>query len=466
MAIWDEFKKMFGATPVSIDQLNRAALKVPPRIQAVRPKAIEIEITPEYKQILDWLNAGAPIVFVTGKAGTGKTTLVQYLREKFQANTVVVAPTGVAALNVGGATIHSFFRFPPHILTSKDIKHVRDRKLYKKIRLLIIDEISMVRVDLIDAIDLFLRTVRENNHPFGGVQLLMIGDLFQLPPVVPTPERTALESMGYPSPYFFSAKAFKECAMMPSELTKVYRQNEESFIGILNKVRIAEAVDEILPILNHRCLPPNPTEGLLLTLACTNKVADEINDQHLKKLATQAHTYTGDIVGKFTIEHDKLPSPINLTLKVGAQVMFTKNDEKGRWVNGTIGKVVELAANIIRVEIAGAYGPLTYDVQRTKWESYKYIYDEYLDGISSVSTGYYLQYPLMLAWAVTIHKSQGKTLDKVQIDLGQGAFDYGQVYVALSRCRKLENIYLTKPIRRQDVKCDPLIKRFYAALNM
>jgi len=252
---------------------------------------------------------------------------------------------------------------------------------------------------------------------------------------------------------------------MPIELTKVYRQSEAAFIGLLNKVRIAEDIDGLLPIVNRRCLPVSQSDGLFITLTCTNKVADEINDQQLKKLQTPAQTFVGEVRGKFIIEHDKLPSPINLTLKAGAQVMFTKKDEKGcRWVNGTLGKVVEIANGIIRVEVDGAYAKATYDVSLAKWESYKYVYDEELDAIIAVTTGYYLQYPLMLAWAVTIHKSQGKTLEKVRIDLGHGAFDSGQVYVALSRCRTLDNVFLTKPIQKQDIKCAPIIKRFYAAL--
>ena len=465
MGVWDEFKKMFGISPVKIEQLNRVALQTPPKPKPAIPKSLDIEVTPEYRQILEWLNARAPIVFVTGKAGTGKTTLVQYLREQFCDNTVVVAPTGVAALHVGGATIHSFFRFPPRVVMDEDIKLVRDRKLYRKMRLLIIDEVSMVRAEIIDAIDKFLRMNRENNQPFGGVQLLMIGDLFQLPPVLNRREYEALQMMGYESPYFFSAKAFKRCAMVSKELTKIYRQSEEAFIAILNIIRIAEGVDDVLPILNRRCLSVSNPQGTVITLACTNRVADAINDQELKKLTSPLQTFAGEVSGKFAVEDEKLPSPLNLSLKVDAQVMFTKNDEKKRWVNGTLGKVVGFASAAIRVEVGDGYQKETYDVQQSKWESFKYEYDEIADKIVPVSTGVYRQYPLMLAWAVTIHKSQGKTLEKVRLDLGEGAFDYGQVYVALSRCRSLEDIHLVKPVRRQDVKCDPVIKRFYAALE-
>lgn len=465
MDVWNKFKKIIGVAPMDIGQLNRAALQPPPKSVAAIRKSSDIEVTPEYRQILDWLNAEAPIVFVTGKAGTGKTTLIRYLREQFQDNTVAVAPTGVAALHINGATIHSFFRFPPRVVMNEDIKLVRDRKLYRKMRLLIIDEVSMVRAEIIDAIDKFLRMNRESNQPFGGVQLLMIGDLFQLPPVVSRGEYEALQMMGYESPYFFSAKVFKRCGMVSEELVKIYRQSEETFIAILNKIRVGEAVEDVLSILNQRCLSLANPEGVIITLACTNRVADAINDQELKKLTSPLQTFTGEVSGKFSVEDQKLPSPLNLSLKNGAQVMFTKNDEKKRWVNGTVGKVVGFDKGVIRVDVGDGQQKGIYDVQQAKWESFKYEYDEAKDKIVPVSTGIYRQHPLMLAWAVTIHKSQGKTLEKVRVDLGEGAFDYGQVYVALSRCRSLEDIHLLRPIQKQDIKCDPVIKRFYAALN-
>jgi len=465
MNIWDEIKKDFGISPVSIEKLNRAALKNPPEPGSDYQDTSDIEVTPEYRQILEWLKAKAPFVFVTGKAGTGKTTLIHYLRGKFKGNSVVVAPTGVAALNVSGATIHSFFRFPPRIVTDEDIKLIRDRKVYQKLRLLIIDEISMVRADIIDAVDKFLQHNRDVAEPFGGVQVLMVGDLFQLPPVLKGPEREALRRMGYESPYFFSAKVFQRCQMAPKELTKIYRQSEEHFISILNQVRTAESVDEALESLNQRCIPANGGAEPIIILACTNRVADAINEQELNKLSTPIQTFEGEVSGKFALEGEKLPSPINLSLKIEAQVMFTKNDERKRWVNGTLGKVVEFEGNAVRVETEEGAMREIYDVTPVKWESFKYVYDEKRDRIRPVSAGVYWQYPLMLAWAVTIHKIQGKTLEKVRLDLGEGAFDYGQVYVALSRCRSLEDIHLSKPIRSKDIQCDPVIKRFYEALG-
>jgi len=455
------------APQVSIGALNRAALNVPPKPKPKIQADPDIEITPEYSRILEWLNSGTPIVFVTGKAGTGKSTLVRFLREHFAGNSVVVAPTGVAGLQVGGATIHSFFRFPPRVVVDNDVKLMRDRKLYRMIRLLIVDEISMVRAEIVDAMDRFLRLNRENEEPFGGVQLLMVGDLFQLPPVVNNLERKALQMMGYDSPYFFSAKVFRRCAMAPLELRKIYRQTEEGFIAILNKIRLAESMDHVLPTLNERCVPVEASRAgePIITLTCTNQVADTTNDSKLAQLKGPEKTFIGTITGRFVVEHAKLPSPINLTLKVGAQVMFTKNDPKRRWVNGTLGRVVGFEDGAVRAETGYGYQKEVYDVQRVEWESFKYEYDEAKDRVNPVSAGKYVQFPLMLAWAVTIHKSQGKTLDRVHLDLGTGAFDYGQVYVALSRCRSFDDIFLARPVQEWEVKCDPVIKRFYLALE-
>lgn len=233
----------------------------------------------------------------------------------------------------------------------------------------------------------------------------------------------------------------------------------------MNQIRTAENVDDILPIVNGRHLPVEKGREAFITLACTNTVADAINDQELGKLDTPLRTFIGEVTGKFALEDEKLPSPLNLGLKVGAQVMFTKNDEAKRWVNGTVGRIVDFEEDAIRVEVKDGILKGTYDVNRVKWESFKYEYDHEKDRIRPVSTGVYRQYPLMLAWAVTIHKSQGKTLEKVLLDLGNGAFSPGQVYVALSRCRALEDIHLLRPIQATDIKCDPVIKRFYAALN-
>jgi ATP-dependent exoDNAse (exonuclease V) alpha subunit len=467
MTFWETFKETFGVVSVDIDELSKLALR---SSQEEKPSRLfsseDIEVTDEYRQVLEWVKAKAPVIFVSGKAGTGKTTFIKYLRSVFEENLVVVAPTGVAALNIQGATIHSFFRFPPRIMTDDDIVMARDRKLYTKMSLLIIDEASMGRADIIDAINKFLRKNRENPAPFGGVQVLLVGDLFQLPPVVNRREKDALQAMRYESPYFFSAKAFKASRLVAKDLSKIYRQSDPYFVGLLNKVRSAEDVENVVAALNQRCFSEADSNGkAVITLTCTNHVADRINDDHLSRLSSPPITFKGEVSGKFALEDEKLPSPLNLTLKVGAQVMFTKNDDTKRWVNGTLGKVVELGPELIRVEAQDRFATTVHDVQKVTWEAFRYRFDDVKDQIVSERTGLYIQYPVMLAWAVTIHKGQGKTLEKVRVDLGSGAFDYGQVYVALSRCRSLDDIQLVRPIKAGDIRSDPIIKRFYMALQ-
>jgi len=466
MSIWKNFKNAFGITPVSIDEAYKAAVKEKVNSAVKEQPSEEIEITDEYKEVFEWIKAGAPTIFVTGKAGTGKTTFIRYLRKVYNGNIVVVAPTGVAALNAEGVTIHSFFRLPPRIIMENDIKFLRDRRLITKLKLLVIDEVSMVRGDIMDAIDRFLRINREIDEPFGGVQLLLIGDLFQLPPVLNNPEKQAIRLKGYQSPYFFSAKSFKNSNMVSKELTKIYRQDDKEFINLLNRIRVGEDLDVVLPAFNQRVVNERIQAETRLTLACTNSIADRINEEEMKKLPGEASVFEGETWGKFVVEGKNLPSPINLALKPGAQVMFTKNDSVRRWVNGSVGTVIGFEDESIRVEVEDKYKNKTYDVQKVTWDSFRYQYDELKQRIVPVRIGSYTQYPLMLAWGVTIHKGQGKTLEKVRIDLGSGAFDFGQVYVALSRCRSLEDIQLAKPIREQDVQSDPVIKRFYEAINM
>ena len=398
-------------------------------------------------------------MFVTGNAGTGKSTLIRYLRDSLDMSIVVLAPTGVAALNVGGMTVHSFFRFPPKIQEPKDIKVPADRGLYERVDLLVVDEVSMLRCDLIDAMDAFLRKARSDNSVFGGVQLLLIGDLFQLPPVVPKAEAEVLAARGYATPYFFSALSLQDVPLLRVELTTIYRQKDPGFVALLNRVRVAERTPDTVTELNRLC--ENGAEsGGGVTLTATNAAADGINDEALLRIASKEHLLKGELEGKFNFARDRLPSPLELRLKVGAQVMFTKNDEQRRWVNGTMGVVRTIDEDSIRVDVDGK----THTVEHTSWETYEYEFDAKQNCILSKPLGTYTQYPLMLAWAVTIHKSQGKTLDNVVIDLGNGAFASGQVYVALSRCRSLEGIKLARPLRPSDIRCDPTIRRFYLAL--
>ncbi len=458
---------------VNIGQLNVAASKTQlkkmnslAQVTARRPKDpfADIEVTENYIKIQRLIENGCPIIFVTGKAGTGKSTLIFYFQNILKKRIAVVAPTGVAALQVKGATIHSFFHFPPKLIDSEDIKKVFNRELYSKLELLIIDEISMVRADIIDGIDEFLRTNRANEKPFGGVQLLLIGDLFQLPPVVNEEERKALRAKGYLSEYFFSALTLQNVDMAPVELTKVFRQEDGEFVDLLNSIRLAENVDHSLQEINARCKPDYEPKSEI-TLTSTNDLADQKNIKELAALPSQEYIFQGTFKGKFSLSKDRVPSPLQLKLKVGAQVMFTKSGEHKRWVNGTLGIVKSLSSSSIRVEIISDSPGTIYDVPKATWEKYQYEYDADQDKIVSKVVGEYTQYPLMLAWGITIHKSQGKTLSKVFIDMGSGAFVPGQVYVALSRVQFLSDIHMARPIKISEVTCDPQIKRFYQALE-
>jgi hypothetical protein len=363
-------------------------------------------------------------------------------------------------------TIHSFFLLPPAIIQQGDIKTAPIRQLYTKLELLIIDEVSMVRPDLIDGIDMFLRKNRSSEEPFGGVQVLLIGDMYQLPPVVTEDEGPVLRTMGYATDFFFGAKSLSEMEMLPVFLERVFRQADPAFISILNDLREGERVSQALRVINERCVAGIADETIEnnVVLTCTNVVADARNRAELSSLPTNMKTYTGSIKGEFKLAKDRLPAPMELELKLNAQVMFTKNDATKRWVNGTIGRVIELKSDQICVEINESKVEDQVWVSPERWEKYKYEYDANEERIVKTSVGEYSQFPLMLAWAVTIYKAQGKTLDNVLIDLGSGAFAAGQVYVGLSRVRSLENLRLVRPVHETEVKCDYEIARFYQQL--
>lgn len=425
-----------------------------------------IVVTEEYQAVFEALSAGAPIVFVSGKAGTGKSTLIRWIVEQRKWQTAVVAPTGIAALNVSGATIHSFFRLPPKLIEREDIREISNKSIYRNLQLLIIDEISMVRADLMDAIGWFLEiNGPKPGEPFGGVQLLLVGDLFQLPPVVNQEDLHSFFKRIYASPYFFSAKTIKEASIIPIELEEIFRQKNKSFAKILNDVREGKNIETAMNALNEEChlrraaLKSEPH----ITLTPTNRVADFRNARALAGLPGESRVYAGRFKGEFDTRSERLPSPQNLELKVGAQVMFTKNGKL--WVNGTLGIVRSLGEESVQVELALNASEELVDVEPVIWESIRYRWNEEEERIHKESIGQYRQIPLMLAWATTIHKAQGKTLDAVEIDFEQGAFASGQAYVALSRCRELGNITLTRPIRRSDVQCDPEIIRFYGELR-
>ncbi len=423
-----------------------------------------LELNEDFKYALDVLEKTQKNIFITGRAGTGKSTLLQLFRRTTRKNAVVLAPTGIAALNVQGQTIHSFFGFSAKLMSSHDIKRRRDRKIYENLEILIIDEISMVRADLLDQIDLFLRVNRDNmREPFGGVQIIFFGDMFQLPPVVASQEEQHFFQTVYESPFFFAAKVFEQpnFQMEALELQRVYRQAARQFVRLLDAVRLNVMDFDDLDDLNSRHLPNFTSSDYYITLSTRNAIVDSLNERALKTLPTLEETFIAEINGSF--EPKQFPTESALRLKLGAQVMFIKNDPKREFVNGTIGKVVQLKHDNIVVQVEARDGSLkNIEVEKQLWEIMRYkLSDSDPNKIDSESIGSFKQYPLRLAWAITIHKSQGKTFDKVIIDLGSGAFEHGQTYVALSRCRTLEGIVLKQKIRPQDVIVDERIIDFY-----
>jgi len=422
----------------------------------LKRKQPQIDLNEQFRRALDRMEHTSKSIFITGRAGTGKSTLLGYFRQTTKKRVVVLAPTGVAALNVKGQTIHSFFKFKPNI-TFERVRKVHfsdDKNIYKKLDAIVIDEISMVRADLLDCVDKFLRlNGPKGDKPFGGIQMIFIGDLYQLPPVVTGNEKAGFGSV-YETPYFYSAKVFDSFEMELVELEKVYRQHDEEFINLLNSIRNNSITEDGLVLLNQRYMPNfEPSSGdFYVYLTTTNELAEQINNERLAKINSTLHTFTGDIKGEFGDKY--LPTAINLQVKVGAQIMMVNNDVDGRWVNGTISKILDInkdsnGGHIIIAELA--HGE-TVEITTHTWGIFRFFFEG--GQLQSEVVGTFKQYPLMLAWAVTIHKSQGKTFDKVVIDIGRGVFAHGQVYVALSRCTTLGGIVLKKPIMKKHIWTD------------
>lgn len=420
-----------------------------------------LELNASFREALDLMEKTDKGVFITGRAGTGKSTLLRLFRTTTRKKLVVLAPTGVAALNVKGQTIHSFFGFPGRPLSPKDIKKVRNKKVYKNLETIIIDEISMVRADLLDNIDLFLRLNRNNPEPFGGVQMLFFGDLFQLPPVVASDAEVMLFNNYYESPYFFSAHLFdRGYTMEMLELHKVYRQENRYFLRLLDAIRTNRMDFEDLEELNERYLPEFDLEDHYITLSPRNYKVDQINERRLNELKEQEEVFFADVKGNF--DPRLYPTEQALKLKLGAQVMFIKNDPEKKFVNGTIGKVLAFGNNTVKVEIKEEGKEKVIEVGKLDWEVLKYVPGKEDDkSIETEVVGTFSQIPLRLAWAITIHKSQGKTFERIIIDMGKGAFEHGQTYVALSRCTSLEGVILKQPIQMKDILTDFRIVEFY-----
>lgn len=421
----------------------------------------KLDLTPESRYALHLLENTRQGVFLTGKAGTGKSTLLKYFRATTKKNVAVVAPTGVAAINVQGQTIHRFFKFKPDI-TVETVKQYVSREqamLYKKLDVLVIDEISMVRPDWVDCINAFLQLHGPRpGELFGGVQLVFIGDLYQLPPVVKREEEHIFQSF-YNSEFFFSAKSLQSYQFAPIELTKVYRQSDAEFIEALNAVREGEVEHRHLDLLNSRVdttvTTESASEALRIWLMPKKTQVAEVNSKHMERLPGKGRVYEGEVEGGFGV--DEMPTSFELHLKEGAQVMLLNNDPGGKWVNGDVAKVVGLGRNGVRVLFEdGSYD----DIGLHTWDAFRHTLDASTGKIVAVSDGSYTQLPLKPAWALTIHKSQGKTYDKVVIDFSEGVHHSGQAYVALSRCRSLEGLTLTAPIRRSHIFIHPLVKQF------
>ncbi len=424
-----------------------------------------LDINPEFQKALSLMEGTHKNIFVTGRAGTGKSTLLQHFRMNTQKKLVVLAPTGVAALNVQGQTIHSFFGFKPSVTLQDLPKKIPEKlsKLLEHLDAIVIDEISMVRADLLDCIDRYLQKILKIREPFGGVQMIFIGDLYQLPPVVGSHEKEIFKEV-YETPYFFSAEVFAQTTFEMIELEKMYRQSDEKFISILNAIRNNTPTFVHLKDLNTRYVPvveDYQSEDFAITLTSTNAQADSINAYHLKQLLGKAISFEASIMGDFHLKD--APTAEFLTLKPKAQVMFLNNDSAGRWVNGTLGVVKEIhhagSGEIEEVIVVTEKGT-TVEVTPHTWEIFEYHYNQGQRSLESNTLGSFTQFPLRLAWAVTIHKSQGKTFDRVIIDIGRGTFAHGQMYVALSRCRTLEGLTLCQEIQKRHIIMDWKVVKF------
>ena len=431
----------------------------------------------EFQDALQLITHTRQSVFLTGKAGTGKSTFLKYICNHTKKKYVVLAPTGIAAINAGGVTLHSFFKLPFRPMLPDDpdlsLSHGRifeffkypkeKRKIIAEVDLIIIDEISMVRADIIDCVDRILRVYSGNMRlPFGGKQLLFVGDVFQLEPVVPSDQKEIL-SLFYASPFFFSARVFKDINLVPIELQKVYRQTDPVFINVLDRIRNNAARKQELDTLNGRYFPSfePQNEDMYITLATRRDQVDFINEKKLAELPGEEYVSVGKIEGDFP--ESSLPTQLNLSIKEQAQVIFIDNDYERRWVNGTIGMVSGIDENgNVYVLLESV---LEHLVEPTSWRNYKYKYNEKERRIEEEIVGTFEQLPIRLAWAITVHKSQGLTFSRVVVDLTGGVFAGGQTYVALSRCTSLEGLVLKSKISSRDIFIRKEIVEFSQIFN-
>lgn len=435
------------------------------------PSQVKAPVTPvlhEMKDALAAIEHNHPVVLITGRAGTGKTTLIRKLIKEGGKGQVVLAPTGVAAVNVGGQTIHSFFRIPPRMHNVSEILPRRGgKKLFSGLKRIIIDEVSMVRADVMDAVDHALKINRRDHRPFGGVQIVLVGDFLQLPPVVRGAEAQILSQMGYATPFAFSAKCLQGHSVTKVELTKVYRQESLDYVELLGNLRTGHDLGLAIEKFNIHCHGEHKRDASPIILTGTNAVAQRYNKKGMVDLPSQAMTYTGILSGQFNLKQDKLPAPEELMLKEGARIMMVRNDKQKRWVNGSLGTVTRLSPLSVWVELDDAFdgGTGPYEVKKESWENMRYVWNAEAAQIEAEEAGSYTQLPIMPAWAITIHKAQGLTLENVRVDLKSGAFVSGQAYVALSRARSLEGLSFAYPLKDSDILIDPRIKGFFEELE-
>lgn len=409
--------------------------------------------TPAFERAARFLEQPGGNLFVTGRAGTGKSTLLKALRDAYADRMVVLAPTGLAAINIGGQTIHSFFGFPPRLIQENDIKRSRNGRVMRKLDFLVVDEASMVRSDLMWGIDRAMRINRgRQREPFGGARVLLFADLHQLPPVIQEPEVLAHLTDTHGSPFFFLIDALREGnGTSLLELEQIFRQTDDDLIRVLNAVRDGSVGDADLEFINTRVRPIRTlAEGEpYVILTTTNAAAKRINNRYLEALPERAVRFNATITGDFNTNIE--PADSALELKPGAKVMMLRNDPDKRWVNGTIARISRLTDKQVFVDVNGR----EHEVEPVAWEHRRYAFDQSAEKIVEMVAGTFKQFPLRLAWALTIHKAQGLTLDKVYVDLGSGTFAHGQTYVALSRCRTMEGLALARPLTRRDVIFDP-----------
>lgn len=409
----------------------------------------------EFKEPLKLMECSDKHLFVTGKAGSGKSSLLRYFKEITKKNIVTLAPTGIAAIGIEGQTIHSFFNFPLGFIQKEQVKKLyrAKKKIIQNLDLLLIDEASMVRADILDAIDYSLRINRkEMDIPFGGVRVVLFGDIFQLPPVVDKSMKSLLKQY-YDHPYFFSANVINQIKLHSVQLNRVYRQTDKEFIALLGRIRLNKCGFEDIEMLNER-VGVNTSNDERIILTTTNRNAERINKSFLDKIDSKQYQYTATVTEKY--KTSLFPTEESLSLKKGAQVILLNNDKEKRWVNGTLAEIAEVTNNSVKIRIENNI----YILEKFTWEKIHYTFDDFNQEIKQEIEGSFTQYPLKLAWAITIHKSQGQTFEKVIIDIGHGAFSPGQLYVALSRCRSLEGIILDKPLIMDDIIIDKNVYGF------